>query len=172
MPRPSVTQPQAPDSPKAASRNPHREFLLGVSGVSFFGHGSSPLMVIYNFNLIRVAVQSLISNYTKCVCFMLKVKDNTPCTGGENMNGPCIVLDIPADVVAAVKLPPQEIEQEFRKELALALYKRGTLSFGKARVLAHLSYWEFSELLGNRQIARHYTEADLDEDILYALGNK
>jgi len=26
-------------------------------------------------------------------------------------------------------------------------------------------------LLGERQIARHYTQADLDEDILYALGD-
>lgn len=88
------------------------------------------------------------------------------------MTEPNIVLDIPADVVAAVKLPPKEIEQEFRKELALALYKRGALSLGKARVLANLSYWEFSELLGNRQIDRHYSEADLDEDILYAFGDK
>jgi predicted HTH domain antitoxin len=87
------------------------------------------------------------------------------------MTGANLTLDIPADVIAAVKLPPREIEREFRKELALALYKRGTLSFGKARVLAHLSYWGFSELLGERQIARHYTQADLDEDILYALGD-
>ena len=34
-----------------------------------------------------------------------------------------------------------------------------------------LSYWEFSELLGERQITRHYTQVDLDEDILYALGD-
>ncbi len=37
-----------------------------------------------------------------------------------------ITLDIPGEVVAAVKLPPDEIEQEFLKELALSsLYKRG-----------------------------------------------
>ena len=83
-----------------------------------------------------------------------------------------ISLDIPGEVVAAVKLPPHEIEQEFLKELALALYKRGTLSFGKARILAQLTYWEFDELLGERQISRHYTKADLEEDILYALGDK
>ena len=46
-----------------------------------------------------------------------------------------VVLKIPDDVVDAVKLPPQEIEPEFRKELALALYQRGALSLGKARSL-------------------------------------
>ena len=83
-----------------------------------------------------------------------------------------ISIDIPGDVVAAVRLPPQEIEQELRKELALALYRRGTLSLGKARVLAQLTYWEFDELLGQREITRHYAKADLEEDIFYALGSQ
>ena len=64
------------------------------------------------------------------------------------MNTSRIILEIPAEILAAVKLPPQEIEQELRKELALALYKRGSLSFGKARMLAQLSSWEFDDLLG------------------------
>lgn len=93
-------------------------------------------------------------------------------TGDHKMDTSRITLDIPGEVVAAVKLPPDEIEQEFLKELALALYKRGTLSFGKARMLAQLTNWEFDELLGERQISRHYTEADLEEDIVYALGDK
>jgi predicted HTH domain antitoxin len=88
------------------------------------------------------------------------------------MEMPRITIDIPGDVVAAVRLPPQEIEQELRKELALALYRRGTLSLGKARVLAQLNYWEFDELLGQREITRHYTKTDLEEDIFYALGSQ
>ena len=87
------------------------------------------------------------------------------------MNTARIILEIPAEILAAVKLPPQEIEQELRKELALALYKRGSLSFGKARMLAQLSSWEFDDLLGQQRIARHYDQSDLEEDIQYALGN-
>lgn len=87
------------------------------------------------------------------------------------MNTSRIILEIPAEILAAVKLPPQEIEQELRKELALALYKRGSLSFGKARMLAQLSSWEFDDLLGQQRIARHYDQSDLEEDIQYALGN-
>ncbi len=37
---------------------------------------------------------------------------------------------------------------------------------------AQLTYWGFNELLGERQISRHYTKAVLEEDILYALGDK
>jgi predicted HTH domain antitoxin len=82
-----------------------------------------------------------------------------------------LTLDVPTEVLEAVKLPPAEVEKEFRKELALALYERGVLSLGKARILAQMTRWEFEELLGQRRIPRHYMEADLEEDIQYALGH-
>ncbi|GIX47766.1 MAG: hypothetical protein KatS3mg131_1977 [Candidatus Tectimicrobiota bacterium] len=72
-----------------------------------------------------------------------------------------IRLEIPEEVARALKLPLEEIEQELRKELALALYGRGVLSLGKARELAGLTRWQFHELLGQRRIARHYTEEEL-----------
>jgi len=81
-------------------------------------------------------------------------------------------LDIPDAVLDSVRLPPDEIEQEFRTELALALYRRGALSLGKARLLARMSKWEFDELLSKRKIQRHYSDADLEEDIRYGLGNQ
>ena len=81
-------------------------------------------------------------------------------------------LEIPTEVLSAVKLPPKEVEREFRKELALALYQRGALSLGKARFLAQMTRWEFEELLGERKILRHYTDSDLEEDIRYGLGHQ
>ena len=81
------------------------------------------------------------------------------------------VLEIPGEVIEAVKLPPQEIEPEFRKELALALYQRGVLSLGKARSLAQMTRWEFEELLARRQVKRHYTDLDVDQDVQYGLGH-
>jgi predicted HTH domain antitoxin len=81
-----------------------------------------------------------------------------------------LVLEIPEEVRAALRLPPGEIEEELRKELALALYQRQVLSFGKARALARLTRWEFEELLGHRKVPRHYSEEDLQEDLRYAGG--
>ena len=80
-----------------------------------------------------------------------------------------LVLKIPDDVLDAIKLPPQEIEPELRKELALALYQRGALSLGKARSLAQMTRWEFEDMLKRRQAIRHYTALDVQEDIRYGL---
>jgi len=68
------------------------------------------------------------------------------------------VMKIPESIVDALRLPPDEVEGELQKELALALYQRGVLSSGKASVLAGMRRWEFEELLGQRRIRRHYTE--------------
>ncbi len=83
-----------------------------------------------------------------------------------------MTLTIAPEVLAATRLPYGEINREFRKELALALYQRGALALGKARVLAQMTRWEFDALLGERRIVRHYTEADLDDDITYGLGDQ
>jgi len=80
-------------------------------------------------------------------------------------------LEISEDVLRSLKLPPGEVEEELRKELALALYRRRVLSLGKARQLARMSRWQFEELLGKRGVTRHYTEKDLAEDLTYARGN-
>ncbi len=55
-------------------------------------------------------------------------------------------------------------------ELAVALYARGILSFGKARELTPFNRVEFGLLLGHRGFPRHYTEQDMEDDIAYACG--
>jgi len=81
---------------------------------------------------------------------------------------PKLLLEIPKDIVDALRLPPGEVEGELRKELSLALYQRGALSSGKACALIGMTRWEFEDLLGKRRVQRHYTEKDLEEDIHYA----
>jgi len=80
-----------------------------------------------------------------------------------------LTLEIPYAVLEGAKLPEKEMEDEFRKELALALYQRGVLSLGKARLLARMT---FEELLAKRRAERHYTAKDLQEDINYGLGHQ
>ncbi len=57
-----------------------------------------------------------------------------------------------------MRLPVSEQQQTLMTELAVALYARGILSFGKARDLTSLDRVEFERLLGRRDIPRHYTE--------------
>ncbi len=79
-----------------------------------------------------------------------------------------VTLEIPAEIVQCVRVPPQEIEERLRLEMALALYAQNLLSSGKACALARLTRWEWEELLSKRQIPRHYCEADLTEDLAHA----
>jgi len=79
-----------------------------------------------------------------------------------------LLLKIPDDVAQAIRLPPAEQPQQLLIELALALYARHALSFGKARELAQMSKHEFGILLGRRGISRHYDLEDLDDDVAYA----
>lgn len=83
-----------------------------------------------------------------------------------------LVLEVPAQVLEGVKLPPDEIADELRLELALALYQRKVLSLGKARLLAGMTRWEFEEQLGKRRVYRHYSRVDLEEDIRYARSHQ
>ena len=85
---------------------------------------------------------------------------------------PKLMLEVPPEVVDAVRLPPAEMETELLKELALGLYRRGVLSLGKARLLAQMTRGDFERLLGERQIPRHYSEVDLAEDLAQAHGHR
>jgi len=83
-----------------------------------------------------------------------------------------LTLKIPGNVVETLRFPPNEVEWELRKELALALYQRGVLSSAKACVLLGITRWEFEDVLRQRQIRRHYTERNLEEDIEYARSHQ
>ena len=79
-----------------------------------------------------------------------------------------IHLEIPDPIAQALRLPAVDQDQQLLLELAIALYARGILSFGKARELAQLSKYEFGQLLGKRDIPRHYNAEDLADDLNYA----
>ncbi len=76
-------------------------------------------------------------------------------------------LEIPDSVARAMRLPPAEQHRQLKVELALSLYAQGMLSFGKARELAGMTKLEFGRLLGQRNIARHYEQDEVQEDLAY-----
>ena len=79
-----------------------------------------------------------------------------------------ISLQIPDSIANAMRLPEQQIPETLMAELAVALYDRGILSFGKARELAGMGLYEFGRLLGAHGAPRHYGEQELEEDLAYA----
>lgn len=81
-----------------------------------------------------------------------------------------VQLHIPDTVAQAIRLPEERIVRELLVELAVALYARGLLSFGKARELAGMGKYEFGRLLGERGITRHYGREELEDDLAYARG--
>lgn len=77
-------------------------------------------------------------------------------------------IEIDEEVYEALQIPEGERPQAMKQELAVSLYARDVLSFGKARALAELSHREFQALLGDLEIPRHYTDTELAEDLDYA----
>lgn len=76
-----------------------------------------------------------------------------------------LVLEIPDDLAEALRVPPEEQVTRLHQELAIRLYQKGILSFGKARQLTGMTKWEFHSVLGEEGIVRHYDVEELEKDL-------
>ena len=72
-----------------------------------------------------------------------------------------VVIEVPENL----RVPPSELEERLRIELALRLYEKGIASLGQARKITGLSKWGFLELLAREGIPLHYGEKELREDL-------
>lgn len=81
-----------------------------------------------------------------------------------------IQLTIPDAIAEALRLPSADRGHALQVELAVALYARGILGFGKARDLAGMSKQSFAQALGARGVPRHYGEEELQDDLRHARG--
>lgn len=79
-------------------------------------------------------------------------------------------LQVPDSVAQAIRLPEKHLQEGLLLELAVALYAREVLSFGKARELAGTTRQAFAQALGQRGVARHYGQEELEDDLIYARG--
>ena len=70
-------------------------------------------------------------------------------------------IEIPEEILSELKIPKQRWSAELHKELAFQLYRENLLSFGNARRLDGITKMGFHNLVGERQIPRHY---DLEDD--------
>jgi predicted HTH domain antitoxin len=76
-----------------------------------------------------------------------------------------LVLEISNDVAESLQLPPSERISRLQRELAVRLYQKELLAFGKARELAQMTKWEFHLLLGDEAVERSYDLEDLESDL-------
>jgi predicted HTH domain antitoxin len=76
-----------------------------------------------------------------------------------------LTMELPEDLLEALKLPPAEIPARLKRELAIRLYEKRLLSFGKARELAGMTKWEFHSRLGEEDILRNYDVEELEKDL-------
>jgi predicted HTH domain antitoxin len=74
-------------------------------------------------------------------------------------------LNIQKDVIQAISVPFSEAPQRLKRELAIRLYEKGLISFGKARELSEMPRWAFHELLGEEGVLRRYDVEELEEDL-------
>ncbi len=76
-----------------------------------------------------------------------------------------VSIDIQEDLVQAIRVPASEVPRRLKRELAVRLYEKGLLSFGKARELAQMPRWAFHDLLGEEGIQRRYEMEELEDDL-------
>ena len=76
-----------------------------------------------------------------------------------------ITIELPDNVLTLLNIPKDKPSSELKVQLALFLYEKGKLSFGKARELAGLSVWKFMEKLSENKIPINYDVEDLKEDL-------
>jgi len=76
-----------------------------------------------------------------------------------------VSINIQEDLVQAIRVPASEVPSRLKRELAVRLYEKGLLTFGKARELAEMPRWAFHDLLGEEGIERRYDMEELEDDL-------
>jgi predicted HTH domain antitoxin len=75
-----------------------------------------------------------------------------------------ITLEIPEDIAARLRFPPNRASEELRREFAVFLVKEGILPRHEARKLAAMERIAFDDLLAHRRVAWEGTAADVFAD--------
>jgi len=81
-----------------------------------------------------------------------------------------VTLEIADDFARRLETQPQAAEAELHLELAVALYRAGSLAVSRAAGIAGISAQEFTDIIRHRRVPMPYSLADLEHDIAYAGG--
>ena len=80
-----------------------------------------------------------------------------------------VTLELPDDIGTRLLIDPAQAEPALHRELAIALYREGKLTPGRAAQLAGMDRWDFEELLVERQIPFPMDEKEVLEEVRNAL---
>ena len=83
-----------------------------------------------------------------------------------------VTLNVSDDFAQRLESQPEAAEAELHLELAIALYRSGSLPVGKAARVAGMTEDRFSEILRQRRVPMPYSMTDLEHDIAYASGRR
>ena len=75
-----------------------------------------------------------------------------------------LVLTLPGEALANVRIPPAELERELRRRLAAALFSDGIVGGAAACRLAGMDKAEFQHWLGERGISQPLEAADYGQE--------
>ena len=76
-----------------------------------------------------------------------------------------ITVELPDNLLGILNIPKDKLPSELKIQLALFLYEKGKLTFGKARELSGLSVWEFMERLSENKIPLRYDLQEFEKDL-------
>ncbi len=79
-----------------------------------------------------------------------------------------VTLEIADDFARRLETQPQAAEAELHLELAVALYRSGSLPVSRVAGIAGISAQEFVDIFRQRRVPMPYSLADLEHDIAYA----
>lgn len=74
-------------------------------------------------------------------------------------------VEIPESISLSIKIPESELKTRLKIEIAIRLYQKDILGFGKARELAGLNKWQFQEILAKENIPLNYDLEELERDL-------
>lgn len=83
-----------------------------------------------------------------------------------------VTLNVSDDFAQRLESQPEAAEAELHLELAVALYRSGSLPVGKAARVASMTEERFLEILRQRRVPMPYSLSDLEHDIAYASGRR
>ena len=76
------------------------------------------------------------------------------------------VITLPDTILSSIKIRKSDLDQFLRRTLAVALYREGRLSLGKAAELAGVrNKWEMILLLDEKGVPLDYDAADAEVDL-------
>lgn len=79
-----------------------------------------------------------------------------------------IMLEIPENIAAQLKLPPLRAKQMLMEELTARLYEQSIITAAQGTLLLSMKRLEFEHFLASRQIPVHGCAEELDADIANA----